>query len=319
MASFPPRRPVLVAAVSAVLAVAVTVGLLAGLRGGSGPAAPRTVQVAGAGPAGEPARADGATATGTAARTAAPRPRVPAAAALGPLRVPARAGRAAAGGRSPVAPGRTPDAAGGAPAAAGGVPAGPARSGRATHYTLAGLPNCSFPTPPADGRFVAVGPAEYAGAAACGSVLDVHGPRGTVRVTVIDQCPECEPGHLDLAVPAFAALADPVQGIVPVTYTRVLDPPLAGPVRVRVKEGSSANWLSVLFLDTGNQLVTVEAAVGSSWVRLVHQPYNYWEAASGVGAGPVTLRITDDRGHRRTLTGIPVAAGTIHPTSVRMY
>jgi expansin (peptidoglycan-binding protein) len=33
--------------------------------------------------------------------------------------------------------------------------------------------------------------------------------------------------------------------LVPVTYTRVVNPPLAGPVRVRIKEGSSRFWLSV--------------------------------------------------------------------------
>ena len=108
-------------------------------------------------------------------------------------------------------------------------------------------------------------PADFGGSAACGTVLDVTGPRGTVRVTVSDLCPECESGHLDLAAPAFARIADPVAGIVPVTFTRVSDPPTPGPVRIRVKEGSSQYWLALLPIDTGNPLasVAVRSAVRS--------------------------------------------------------
>ncbi|MEN3360963.1 MAG: expansin [Mycobacteriales bacterium] len=304
----------------AAVSVVVVAGVVAVLAGASGSRAPAGRPVAagavapdGGAPAGAPPKG----ATDGRATSPAPLP----AAALGPLR--AEPGRAGAGGPTPpVAPGQPRTSGGGAPGggvAGGGVPAGPGRAGRATHYTLTGLGNCSFPTVPADGRYVALPPSEYAAAGACGSVLDVHGPDGTVRVTVVDLCPECEPGHLDLGVPAFAAIADPVRGIVPITYTRVVNPPLPGPVRVRIKEGSSPFWLSVLLLDTGNPMATVEAAAGSGWRPLVRQPYNYWEAASGVGPGPLTLRVTDDRGHRRTLTGVPLTAGATHLTSVRMY
>ena len=306
------------AAVS-VVAVAAAVAVLARASGSREPAPAGPPVAAGAAPAGPPAGAPAGAPRSGPGGTGRATPPVPLpAAALGPLRLPVRPGRPTAGGSTPPATPGQPGADGGS-APTGGVPAGPGRSGRATHYTLAGLGNCSFPSVPANGRYVALSPSEYAAAGACGSVLDVHGPDGTVRVTVVDLCPECEPGHLDLGVPAFAAIADPVRGIAPITYTRVVNPSLPGPVRVRIKEGSSPFWLSVLLLDTGNPVTTVEAAAGSGWRPLVRQPYNYWEAASGVGPGPLSLRITDDQGHRRTLTGVPLTAGATHPTSVRMY
>src|SRR5580658_8772726 len=52
----------------------------------------------------------------------------------------------------------------------------------ATHYVLTSLPNCSYPSPPADGLFVALPAAQYAGAADCGGYLEVSGPDGSVRV-----------------------------------------------------------------------------------------------------------------------------------------
>ena len=142
-----------------------------------------------------------------------------------------------------------------------------AKSGTATFYTLAGLPNCSYPTVPASGRYVALSPGEYASGAACGTVLAVTGPKGTVQVTVVDQCPECGTGHLDLGSEAFAAIADPVAG----------------------------------------------------WTQLHRESYNYWLADSGAGAGPLTLRITDDQGHQRTVHAITVTAGSTQVTAVRMY
>ena len=76
-------------------------------------------------------------------------------------------------------------------------------SGTATHYVLTGLPNCSYASPPANDLFVALSSPEYDGAAACGGYLTVTGPDGSVTVQVIDQCPDCAAGHIDLSEPAF--------------------------------------------------------------------------------------------------------------------
>ena len=201
-----------------------------------------------------------------------------------------------------------------APAPTTRAAAGRTRSGTATFYTLADLPNCGYPDAAASGTYVALSPADYAGSAACGTVFDVTGPKGTVRVTVADQCPECEPGHLDLAAPAFARIADPVAGIVPITFTRVIDPPTPGPVRVRVKEGSSRYWLALLPIDTGDPL----ASVSVQGTALARTDYGYWVAAAGAGPGPYQVRLTDDRGHAATVT-VPLSVGSTVATGVRLY
>ena len=185
---------------------------------------------------------------------------------------------------------------------------------------MTGTGNCSFPSDGADGLYVALSPGEYGDAAACGSYLSVSGPRGTVRVKVVDQCPECEAGHIDLSRTAFARIGDPAKGVLPVTYRRLVDPPLPGPLKVRVKEGSSRYWLALLVDNTGNPLSRIEVRSGSgSWQVLSRADYNYWIAESGAGAGPFRVRITDTRGHRLTVTGIRLAPGTIQSTSSRMY
>ena len=110
-------------------------------------------------------------------------------------------------------------------------------SGIATHYVLQSLPNCSYTSPPADGLFVALSPGEYDNAAACGGYLEVHGPDGSVRVEVIDQCPGCAAGHIDLSEAAFSAIAPLNAGLVNITYQPLVNPSLPGPVSLLVKQG----------------------------------------------------------------------------------
>ncbi|HEY4853750.1 MAG TPA: expansin EXLX1 family cellulose-binding protein, partial [Streptosporangiaceae bacterium] len=89
-------------------------------------------------------------------------------------------------------------------------------SGEATHYVLQpGNGNCSYPAANTDQMYAALSPAEYGSAAACGSHLEVTGPDGSVTVEVVDQCPECRPGHIDLSEQAFARIAQVSAGLVP--------------------------------------------------------------------------------------------------------
>lgn len=194
-------------------------------------------------------------------------------------------------------------------------------SGIATHYVLQGLPNCSYPSPPADGLFVALSPGEYDSAAACGGYLEVHGPDGSVRVEVIDQCPGCADGHIDLSEAAFSAIAPLNQGLIDVTYQPLVNPSLPGPISLLVKQGSSQYWLALLAMNTGNALssVQVQSESGGGWYSLVRASYNYWVAQSGAGAGPFTVKLTDVQGHVVTLRGIALSPGVVQGTGTWMY
>lgn len=194
-------------------------------------------------------------------------------------------------------------------------------SGIATHYVLQSLPNCSYPSPPADGLFVALSPGEYDNGAACGGYLEVHGPDGSVRVEVIDQCPGCGAGHIDLSETAFSALAPLNAGLIDVTYQPLVNPSLPGPVSLLVKQGSSPYWLALLAMNTGNPLasVQVQSESGGGWYSLVQASYNYWVAQSGAGAGPFTVRLTDTQGHVVTVPDVALSPGVTQGTGTWMY
>jgi expansin (peptidoglycan-binding protein) len=203
-----------------------------------------------------------------------------------------------------------------------GEAAGARTSGEATHYELAagGMGNCSYPSPPAGQLYVALSPPEYGAAAACGSYLQVTGPDGSVTVEVIDQCPECQAGHIDLSEQAFARIAPLNTGLVPVSYQTLVDPPLPAPLSMLVKPGSSAYYLALLPVGTGNPLASVTVSQGAgNWRPLTRTTYGYWLAPSGAGPGPFTVRLADSVGHRATVSGIRLAPGVLQPTGTSMY
>ena len=203
-----------------------------------------------------------------------------------------------------------------------GTITGAQASGEATHYELAagGMGNCSYPSPPAGQLYVALSPSEYGGSAACGSYLQVTGPDGSVTVEVVDQCPECQAGHIDLSEQAFAKIAPLSAGLVPVSYHTIADPPLPGPLSMLVKTGSSAYYLALLPINNGNPLASVAVRQDSGgWQQLARTTYGYWLASSGAGPGPFTVRLTDSLGHQATVNGITISPGVVQATGTSMY
>ncbi len=194
-------------------------------------------------------------------------------------------------------------------------------TGEATHYLLqTGDGNCSYPGVGASQLYVALSPSEYGAAAACGSYLEVTGPNGSVKVQVVDQCPECAAGHIDLSEAAFAQIAQLSAGLVPVTYHTIVDPPLPAPLSLRVKEGSSQYWLALLPIGSGNAITSVRVSSPTKGAQsLAHASYNYWLATSGMGPGPFTVQLTDSVGHQVTLTGISLSPGVVQSTRTSMY
>jgi expansin len=193
------------------------------------------------------------------------------------------------------------------------------RKGKATYYDLAGgKGNCSFKAP-ADDLYVALGPTEYSGALSCGSYIDVTGPKGRVRVKVVDSCPECTPGWLDLSRTAFKKIANEIDGVVPITYKAVPNAPTPGPLSITFDEGSSQYWWAVLIDNHANPIKSVQAkGPGGSWMTASHADWNVWIIDRYTGEGPFSIKMTDIYGHTATATNIKLLPNQRQATSVRL-
>nr|WQM79104.1 hypothetical protein PCFP21_260 [Curtobacterium flaccumfaciens pv. poinsettiae]WQM79198.1 hypothetical protein PCFP23_245 [Curtobacterium flaccumfaciens pv. poinsettiae]WQM79338.1 hypothetical protein PCFP24_440 [Curtobacterium flaccumfaciens pv. poinsettiae]WQM79413.1 hypothetical protein PCFP11_330 [Curtobacterium flaccumfaciens pv. poinsettiae]WQM79448.1 hypothetical protein PCFP31_070 [Curtobacterium flaccumfaciens pv. poinsettiae] len=178
--------------------------------------------------------------------------------------------------------------------------------------------NCSFPEIPKGELYVAVGPDKYRHGAGCGTYLEVTGPKGKVAVVVMDQCHECEPGHLDLSDTAFRKIGNYNDGKIPVKFKAIKNPTVP-PIALRFKEGSSASWLALQIINNGNVLrgVAISRKDRMQWLRRTE--YGYWLAPRATGRGPYSITIRDVLGHQATIRNVPLKPGELQDTKTRLY
>jgi expansin len=192
--------------------------------------------------------------------------------------------------------------------------ANPIHQGIATYYNATGAGACSFDPSPSDLMVAAMNADEYDNAALCGAYVKVSGPKGTITIRIVDLCPECKAGHLDLSREAFALIADLPQGIVPITW-QVISPDLDGPIAYHFKDGSNEYWTAVQIRNHRNPIAKLEYRDGSGqWVAVPRASYNYFvQTNPGMGLGPYTFRVTDLYGNMLVDSGIPlIVNGTVN-------
>lgn len=189
--------------------------------------------------------------------------------------------------------------------------------GVATHYEAEdGNGACLF-GPSDDMMIAAMNETDYEASNACGAYVLVRAANGnTVTVRITNLCPlPCAPGQLDLSKQAFAELADPQLGRIPVTWS-LLSPGSAGTISIRYKEGSSQWWCGIQVIDHRNPVAKLEVGAGDGWLALPRADYNYFLSENGSGCGG-EIRITDIYGERLTVGGLPVRADVVQPTGVQ--
>lgn len=167
-------------------------------------------------------------------------------------------------------------------------------SGDGTYYDADGSGNCSF-DPSADLMVAAMNHTDYAASAACGACAHIVGPSGEVTVRIVDQCPECKPGDIDLSPEAFSKFADLKLGRVKIAWSYV-PCEVQGPIVYHFKEGSNQYWTAVQVRNARHAIAKFEFQKDGQYVAVNRLDYNYFVADAGMGPGPYVFRITDVNG-----------------------
>lgn len=189
-------------------------------------------------------------------------------------------------------------------------------TGEATYYDADGSGNCSFAKAPGDVNVAAMNATDYAASATCGTCLAVKGPQGNVRVRIVDQCPECKPGDVDMHPGAFDQIAERSAGRVKIEWTYVSCEGGA-PLTYHFKDGSNPYWTAVQIRNHTNAIAKIEyRAKDGSYKAMVRQSYNYFLEDKGLGdKGPYALRVTDVFGHVIEDDAIPSIAEGDYPST----
>ncbi len=185
-----------------------------------------------------------------------------------------------------------------------------AESGDGTYYNADGTGNCSFDASPNDLLVAAMNAPDYGTAQWCGACLAVSGPMGnTITLRVVDQCPGCSHGDLDLSETAFGMLSPLSAGRIAITWHEV-PCDVTGPIAYNFQSGASQYYAAIQIRNSRYPVAMIEAKQGSAYTALAKQTYNYYVASSGLGVGPYDLRVTDERGQVLEDPSIPLGNGT---------
>jgi expansin len=190
----------------------------------------------------------------------------------------------------------------------------PLHQGIATYYDATGAGACGFDPSPNDLMVTALNAEEYNNAAYCGAYVQVNGAKGSVIVRIVDLCPECKAGHLDLSREAFTMIDDLYKGRVSISW-RIISPVISGPIAYHFKDGSNEDWTAVQIRNHRNPIAKFEYRTsGGQWVTVPRVSYNYFvQTNPGMGVGPYTFRVTDMYSNTLTDSGIPfIENGTVN-------
>ncbi|SCV57014.1 related to extracellular cellulase CelA/allergen Asp F7-like, putative [Fusarium fujikuroi] len=191
-------------------------------------------------------------------------------------------------------------------------------SGSSTFYggNLAGG-NCMFSTYtlPSGILGTAFSGQKWDNAANCGACIEVTGPSGTIKAMIVDKCPECDPGHLDLFPDAFKAVGG-TDGIVKTSY-KFVECGITTPLVLHNKEGTSANWFSIQVVNANEPVKSVQVSTdgGSTWKSTERKDYNFFENPAGFGKTSVDVKVTSSTGKSVVVKNVGVTAGAQYKAS----
>lgn len=150
-------------------------------------------------------------------------------------------------------------------------------SGDATYYNANGTGACSFDVS-TDLNIGAMNAVDYGNSEVCGSCVELTGPKGNLTIKIVDLCPECKKGDIDLSQEAFTQIANLEEGRVDITWEYV---PCETNQNIiyHTKEGSNVWWVAFQIRNNKIPVKKMELFTNNQWIELERTDYNYFIAS----------------------------------------
>lgn len=190
--------------------------------------------------------------------------------------------------------------------------------GDGTYYdSIAGTSsgNCSTPIAIDDYKYCALNNFQYNNSEACEACINVQGPNGSIVLRVVDRCPECLSGDVDMNQQAFAEIAEVIDGRVPISWSFV-ECPLQENIEIVLKEGSSMYHTEILVQNLKHAISSLEYLDDEGlWQNTERQLYNFFVESNGINS-PMTLRATSVLGEELVFENVSYGTNTPLPANL---
>ncbi len=169
--------------------------------------------------------------------------------------------------------------------------------------------NCGLPVPADDFLHCALNTIDYNGSQACGACVEVEGTKGkSIVLKVVDRCPECKEGDVDLHQDAFALIDDPISGRIPITW-KYVPCPLKNDtkfIQINFKSGSTKYWTAIQLRNITQAIKTLEYKDASgNWIAINRVLFNFFIETKGIDT-PMTLRATSVLGEQLLFENVAI-------------
>lgn len=196
--------------------------------------------------------------------------------------------------------------------------------GDGTSYTLGQISsgNCNFMSavPSAKTNYVALNQAQWDNLGGCGRCLEVSCidkrckvQNKTAVVQVLDRCPECAFGALDLSPTVYKEITGMDPNRLRMRW-KFVECPNPGTLQVCLKDGSNPNWMAV---QPANGLVGVQSVtVNGATTSMLDGAYYYVSSKTGANLAAVEVSVTSIQGEKISGT-YSLAAGKCTDTATQ--
>ncbi len=176
--------------------------------------------------------------------------------------------------------------------------------------------NCLLPVEKGDYFHCAINNSQYDNSNACGAFVKVTGPLGTITLKVVDRCPECLHGDIDMTQEAFGKIANIEAGRVPISW-RFVPANSKASIHISFLKGSTEFWTAVQFRNIEHAISKMEyKKQDGSWQLTNREPYNYFVEPSGIPS-PMTIRITSILGEQLIFENILINVNETYNTGLQ--
>ncbi|HAS45524.1 MAG TPA: hypothetical protein DCS93_33880, partial [Microscillaceae bacterium] len=176
--------------------------------------------------------------------------------------------------------------------------------------------NCGLPVAVGDFNHAAMNHTDYDNSQACGACAEVTSKATgrSVIVKIVDRCPECKPGDIDLTQQMFAKIDNPTKGRIAITWKYVPCPLKSNSIKLHLKTGTSIHWTAFQLRNLRYAVAKLEYKKGNKWINIKREPFNFFIETKGI-ASSATLRATSVLGEQLIFNNIfiPSNAGQAVP------